>query len=288
MIYDTDIRKFTEFGFITESRCYPYNERTNQIIRESIVRDQTRVMSHYFGPLHQEVQEIDLQTYIIEKSMILQYDQTETFYGLLGKRGDDWVRLVPDLEYTEMVIEYIDTKRDDPNVNYTEIIIKKHVHYARVEGDRIMTKDGVLVGFPKNIQTHIDIHDTHMILKNAQLSRSNRKFIIRHVPYGVQYYYSPMDQNIMIVRKEDIIHSEKGSKSASTEQCGSYLIDSRGEHVMLSSIQLFEVFSPEERKRQNFEKIREELIEKTHEPCRVFNWCYDEEDRSRISSAFII
>jgi len=288
MFYATDIREFSEFGFITDSRCYPYNQRTNQIIRESIVRDQARIMSHYFGPLHQEVQEIDLQTYIIEKSMILQYDQTETFYGLLGKRGDDWIRLVPDLEYTEIVIEYMETKRDDPNVNYTEIIIKKHVHYARVEGDRIMTKEGVLVGFPKNIQTHIDIHDPHMILQNGQLSRSNRKFIIRHVPFGVQYYYSPIDQNIMIVRKEDIIHSEKGSKSASTEECGSYLIDSRGEHVMLSSIQLFEVFSPEERKRQNFEKIREELIEKTHEPYRVFNWCYDEEDRSRISKNFII
>jgi hypothetical protein len=187
-----------------------------------------------------------------------------------------------------MVIEYIDTKIDDPNVNYTEIIIKKDVHYARVEGDRVMTKEGVLVGFPKNIQTHMDIHDPHMILKNGQLSRSNRKFIIRHVPYGVQYHYSLIDQNIMIVRKEDIIHSDKGSKSASVEECGPYLIDSRGEHVMLSSIELFEVFSPEERKRQNFEKIREELIEKTHEPRRFVDWCLDEEDRSRISSTFII
>ena len=265
-MYSNDIKSFREFGFTCKDKTFPYSESINLAIVEAIHHNQTRMTTYFFGPIHQEVQHIDFRTYLVEKSMTMQYDQNESFYGLSGKKGDEWFQIVPDIEYPEFVVEY--TNND------------KIVHSCRAEGIRMMTKTGVLVIRPKENFIKIqDMHDPTTIRRMGQLCESNRRSTIHHIPFGVQYYYSKKNNIFVSIRKEDI-HL--------VEERGPYIIDSDGEKIMLASIELFEVFSPEERKRESFNQIRGELIEKSHHPDRFVDWCLDEEDRSRISRFFII
>ena len=68
-----------------------------------------------------------------------------------------------------------------------------------------------------------------------------------------------------------------------------FVYSSKGEIVYLDSIKsIFESYSPQKRRKIWFETIRDELIEKSHEPSRYYKWCLDIEDMFRIAKLFII
>ena len=266
-MYTSNISNITQFGFKSQSGCFPYSDRLNQTILNAI--SESNIPSPIvmcISQNHREIQRVNLKQYTVECTNLLDgysYDK-ERFYGLIGKQGEEWVRIVPDIEYPEFTVEYIGAE--------------PYVHYFREEASMAITKEGILVMYS-------DIFDGILFTVNeirtiGKLEPCYRKMIIRHIPFDVKFYYSHSDKDIVRFEDSDI-QTEEDRKFI-------YRDTSNREKVYLDTIKVFVSFSPEERKKIIFETIRDELIEKSYEPSRHFRWCLDEDDKKRISSLFIV
>jgi hypothetical protein len=259
----------TKFGFQNKQGCFPYSDRLNQIILDTISDPSiptitiTCISSH-----HREIQRVNLKQYIVERINILDddiYDKyyEQRFYGLTGKKGEDWVRIVPDIEYPEFTVEYIG--------------VEAYVHYFRGEAGMAITREGVVTMYNHmSIEILFTINEISTI---GKMEPRHRKMTIRHIPFDVKFYYSSKDKEIVRFEDSDI-QSEFDRKFIYK--------DSSKEKIYLDTIKVFVSFSPEERKKIVFESIRNELIQKSYEPSRYYNWCLDEDEKTRISSLFIV
>jgi hypothetical protein len=99
--------------------------------------------------------------------------------------------------------------------------------------------------------------------------------IIRHIPFDVKFYYSPLDKEIIRFEDSDIQSEDR-----------KYIINSQKDKLYLDTICIFESFSPEKRKQMMFKIIYDELIQTSHIPNRYYDWCLDSEDQLRISKLF--
>ena len=187
----------------------------------------------------------------------------ERFYDLMGKQGKDWVRIVPDLEFPEFIVEYIG--------------VEPYVHYFRAEASMAITKEGIVTMY--NDMSSEILFTINEIITIGKMEPHYRKMTIRHIPFDVKFYYSSEDKDIVRFENSDI-QTEEDRKFI-------YRANSK-ENIYLDTIKVFVSFSPEERKKIIFNTIRDELIEKSYEPSRHFRWCLDEEEKMRISSLFII
>lgn len=246
MLCSNDITGFKEFGYQTSSGVYSYSQNNNLNILIGI-RNSKSILINNITPSHREVHYIDLFNYIIEKSTILQDTYKDTYFTLLGRQGEDWVKIVPDVDYPEAVIEFTGSE--------------KTIHYVRIDNHSIVSKNGVIVVFGSKPIS--DFHDPNLILRISKMNQIERKgegVRLRHIPFGIRYYFSEKDMDMIEVDK----------------------------NMDIKGLIIFESFSPEERKRKRFAEIRDELIERTHTPERYFDWCLDIEEKDRISKYFKI
>jgi len=266
-MYTSNISNITQFGFKSQRGHFPYSDRLNRLILDTISDPNihsitiTCISTH-----HREIQRIDLKQYILERIRLLDDDMsdTERFYGLIGKQGEDWVRIVPNIEYPEFTVEYIG--------------VEPYVHYFRAEASMAITKEGIIIMY-SNIIDEI-LFTINEIRTIGKMEPRHRKITIRHIPFDVKFYYSSEDKDIVRFEDSDI-QTEEDRKFI-------YRDTSNREKVYLDTIKVFVSFSPEKRKKIIFETIRDELIEKSYEPNRHYHWCLDEDDKKRISSLFIV
>ena len=261
--------KITQFGFQNKQGCFPYSDRLNQIILDTISDPSIPTITiSCISQHHREIQRVNLKQYIVERINLLDYDNydkyyEERFYGLTGKKGEDWVRIVPDIEYPEFTVEYIG--------------VEPYVHYFRTEANMAITKEGIITMY--NDTSNEILFTINEIITIGKMEPRHRKMTIRHIPFDVKFYYSLADKDIVRFEDSDI-QSELDRKFIYR--------DNSKEKIYLDTIQVYVSFSPEERKKIIFETIRDELIQKSYEPSRYYNWCLDEEEKIRISSLFII
>lgn len=265
-MYTSDISNITQFAFKSQTGCFPYSDRLNRLILDTINDPNipsitiTCISTH-----HREIQRVNLKQYTLERVRLLDDDMNdkERFYDLMGKQGKDWVRIVPDIEYPEFTVEYIG--------------VEPYVHYFRTEANMAITKEGIITMY-NDISNEI-LFTINEIITIGKMEPRHRKMTIRHIPFDVKFYYSSDDK--YIVRFEDSdIQTEEDRKFI-------YRANSK-EKIYLDTIKVFVSFSPEERKKIIFNTIRDELIQKSHEPSRHYRWCLDEDDKKRISSLFIV
>jgi hypothetical protein len=264
MFFTNDISNITQFGIQTPQGCFPYSDRLNQIILESIRENIKKVTITCISAYHREVHLVDTRNFIVERIHILDGDMNnkERFYGLIGKQSEKWVRIVPDIEYPEFAIEYFRNE--------------EYVHYFRIEAAMAVTNEGVLVMYSDISKDVLFI--VNELIKIGKMEKRYREMNIRHVPFDVKFYYSVVDKDIVRFEQSDI-HTEEDIK---------YILNSKNDKIYLDTIRVFESFSPETRKRIFFKTIYDELIQKSYEPSRYYNWCLDTEDRFRISKLFIV
>jgi hypothetical protein len=264
-MYTSNISNITQFGFKSQSGCFLYSDRLNQTIITTI-NDQniSSITITFISQNHREIQRIDMKNYIVERIKLLDDDNynTERFYGLIGKQGEDWVRILPDIEYPEFAVEYIGNEQ--------------FVHYFREEANMAITKEGIIIMY-SNIIDGI-LFTVQELVKIGKLEPCYRKMIIRHILFDVKFYYSPADKEIIRFEDSDI-QSEEDRKFI-------YRDSSNKEKIYLDTICIFESFSPEKRKQMMFKIIYDELIQTSHRPNRYYDWCLDSEDQLRISKLF--
>jgi hypothetical protein len=281
-MYTSKTAGITQFGFQDKRGYFPYSDRLNQIILDTISDPSIpTIIISCISPHHREIQRVNLKQYTVERVSLSLLDDDnydkERFYGLIGKQGEDWVRIVPDIEYPDFTVEYIG--------------VEPYVHYFRTEDSMAITKDGILVMYSDEI-----LFTINEILTIGKMAPHYRKMIIRHIPFGVKFYYSPSDKEIKQFEDSDIQSEENdknpcsGSFQRKEEENRKFIYrdSSNKEKIYLNTIKVFVSFSPETRKKIIFEKIYDELIQKSYEPTRYYNWCLDEEDRLRISKLFIV
>jgi hypothetical protein len=138
-----------------------------------------------------------------------------------------------------------------------------------------VTNEGVLVMYSDNSKEVL--FTVSELIRIGKMERHYRQINIRHVPFDVKFYYSPVDKDIVRFEQSDI-HTENKK----------YILNSKNDKIYLDTIRVFESFSPKTRKRIFFQTIYDELIQKSYEPSRYYNWCLDTEDRFRISKLFIV
>jgi hypothetical protein len=262
-MYTSDITGIVQFGIQTTHGFFPYTDRLNNIILNGIRENVQKITLTCITPYHREVHMVDIKNFIVERMYLLDGDTNnkERFYGLIGKRNEQWVRIVPDIEYPEFAIEYIGNE--------------PYAHYFRIEAAMAVTNQGVVVMYSDNSQEVL--FTVHELVKIGKMERCYRQLNIRHVPFDVKFYYSPADKNIMRFENSDIQSEDR-----------KYIINSQKDKIYLDTIRIFESFSPETRKRMLFQTIYDELIQTTHIPNRYYDWCLDTEDRLRISKLFIV
>jgi hypothetical protein len=266
-MYTSNISNITQFGFKSQSGCFPYSDRLNQTIINAI--NDPNIPSPIvmcISQNHREMQRVNLKKYIVECTNLLDgysYDK-ERFYGLIGKQGEDWVRIVPDIEYPEFAVEYIGNEQ--------------FVHYFREEASMAITKEGIIIMY-SNIIDGI-LFTVQELVKIGKMEPCYRKMIIRHILFDVKFYYSPADKEIIKFEDSDI-ESEGDRKFI-------YRDSSNREKIYIDTIRIFESFSPETRKQIMFKMIYDELIQTSHIPNRYYDWCLDTEEQLRISKLFIV
>jgi hypothetical protein len=266
-MYTSNISNITQFGFQNKQGCFPYSDRLNQIILDTISDPSipTTIIS-CISPHHREIQRVNLKQYTVERvSLSLLEDDNydkERFYGLIGKQGEDWVRIVPDIEYPDFTVEYIG--------------VEPYVHYFRTEDSMAITKEGIVMMC--NYTSSEVLFTINEILTIGKMAPHYRKMKIRHIPFDVKFYYSPADKEI--IKFEDCDIESEGDRK--------YIINSQKDKIYLDTIRIFESFSPETRKHILFQTIYDELIQTSHRPNRYYDWCLDVHDQLRISKLFII
>ena len=140
-----------------------------------------------------------------------------------------------------------------------------------------ITREGIVTMY-NNTSNEI-LFTINEIVTIGKMEPRHRKMTIRHIPFDLKFYYSSKDKEIVRFEDSDIqIESDRKF----------IYRDSSKEKIYLDTIKVFVSFSPEERKKIIFETIRHELIQKSYEPSRYYNWCLDEDEKTRISSLFIV
>lgn len=263
-MYTSDIHSVTQFGFQTYKGCFPYSNRLNEIILQSVRENTPSINITCISSFHREIQIIDLKNYIVERTSVLDdfVDTKQRYYNLIGKVDHHWVTIVPNIEYPEFVVEFIKNQRI--------------VRYFRIEGAMAVTQDGVIIIYnDNNCEILFTVNEIIKIGKSELI----RKMNIRYIPFDMKFYYSPSDKDIVTFTQTNIL--------TDLESNNLFIYNSKQNKVFLNTIKIFESFSPEKRKKILFETIQPELISRSHDPYRYFNWCLDEEDKLRIEKIFI-
>jgi hypothetical protein len=264
-MYISDITGIIQFGFQNKQGCFPYSDRLNQIILDTISDPSIpTIIISCISPHHREIQRVNLKQYTVERVSLSLLDDDnydkERFYGLIGKQGEDWVRIVPDIEYPDFTVEYIG--------------VEPYVHYFRTEDSMAITKEGIVMMC--NYTSSEVLFTINEILTIGKMAPHYRKMTIRHILFDVKFYYSPIDKDIIRFDNSNI----------QCEEDRKYIINPQKDKIYLDTIRIFESFSPETRKQMMFKMIYDELIQTSHIPYRYYDWCLDTEDQLRISKLF--